>query len=84
MSDGGSNLSMNQTLQGHEGCQNIRLSWLSLINLMRFYHKIGAVMTVSWNENYQKLTSSDQNGLIIVWTLHKVRRTGSQATSDLV
>lgn len=51
---------------------------------MRFYHKIGAVMTVSWNENYQKLTSSDQNGLIIVWTLHKVRRTGSQATSDLV
>mmetsp|Transcript_13743 Transcript_13743/g.54386 ORF Transcript_13743/g.54386 Transcript_13743/m.54386 type:complete len:887 (-) Transcript_13743:2873-5533(-) len=49
MSDEGSNLSMNQTLQGHEG----------------------AVMTVCWNENYQKLTSSDQNGLIIVWTLHK-------------
>ena len=62
---------------------NIRLSGLSLINLI-FYHQIGAVMTVSWNENYQKLTSSDQNGLIIVWTLHKVRRTGSQATSDLV
>ena len=29
------------------------------------------VMVVNWNENYRKLTSSDSNGLIIVWMLHK-------------
>ena len=44
-----SNLSMNQTLEGHNG----------------------AVMVVNWNENYRKLTTSDQYGLIIVWMLHK-------------
>ena len=44
-----SNLSMNQTLEGHQG----------------------ATMCVCWNENYRKLTTSDQNGLIIVWMLHK-------------
>ena len=31
----------------------------------------GATMCVCWNENYRKLTTSDQNGLIIVWMLHK-------------
>eukprot|EP00736_Rhodelphis_marinus_P014135 Rmarinus@m.4538 len=44
-----SNLSMNQTLEGHNG----------------------AVMVATWNENYRKLTTSDQQGLIIVWMLHK-------------
>ena len=44
-----SNLSMNQTLEGHNG----------------------AVVCVCWNENYRKLTTSDENGLIIVWMLHK-------------
>ncbi|XP_062892582.1 WD repeat-containing protein 35 isoform X2 [Mobula hypostoma] len=44
-----SNLSMNQTLEGHSG----------------------AVQVVTWNEHYQKLTTSDQNGLIIVWMLYK-------------
>eukprot|EP00899_Mesostigma_viride_P008010 jgi/Mesvir1/1720/Mv21173-RA.1 len=44
-----SNLSMNQTLEGHNG----------------------SVMVVNWNENYRKLTTSDENGLIIVWMLHK-------------
>mmetsp|Transcript_9052 Transcript_9052/g.14851 ORF Transcript_9052/g.14851 Transcript_9052/m.14851 type:complete len:1200 (+) Transcript_9052:114-3713(+) len=44
-----SNLSMNQTLEGHNG----------------------SVMCVTWNENFRKLTSSDQYGLIIVWMLHK-------------
>lgn len=29
------------------------------------------VKVVSWNEDYRKLTSSDSNGLIIVWTLHQ-------------
>eukprot|EP00966_Prymnesium_polylepis_P261680 6045120-Prymnesium_polylepis.1 len=44
-----SNLSMNQTLEGHNG----------------------SVVCVCWNENYRKLTTSDQYGLIIVWMLHK-------------
>jgi len=44
-----SNLSMNQTLEGHNG----------------------GVMCVTWNANYRKLTTSDENGLIIVWMLHK-------------
>nr|XP_006001165.1 PREDICTED: WD repeat-containing protein 35 isoform X1 [Latimeria chalumnae] len=44
-----SNLSMNQTLEGHSD----------------------AVQVVTWNEQYQKLTTSDQNGLIIVWMLYK-------------
>lgn len=46
---GGSNLSMNQTLEGHEK----------------------ALSVVAWNDQYRKLTSSDENGLIIVWTLHR-------------
>jgi len=25
----------------------------------------------SWNEHFKKLTTSDENGLIIVWMLHK-------------
>ena len=44
-----SDLSMNQTLEGHNG----------------------TVCCVTWNSNYRKLTTSDQNGLIIVWMLHK-------------
>lgn len=31
----------------------------------------GAVMCVAWNPLFRKLTSSDDNGLIIVWMLHK-------------
>jgi WD repeat-containing protein 35 len=30
-----------------------------------------AVCCVTWNSNYRKLTTSDENGLIIVWMLHK-------------
>lgn len=44
-----SNLSMNQTLEGHTG----------------------AVMCVTWNPIFRKLTTSDESGLIIVWMLHK-------------
>ncbi|EDV23603.1 uncharacterized protein TRIADDRAFT_50569 [Trichoplax adhaerens] len=44
-----SNLSMNQTLEGHGG----------------------SVEVVVWNMEHMKLTSSDQFGLIIVWTLYK-------------
>ncbi len=45
----GGNLSLNQTLEGHNG----------------------AVMCVCWNNAFQKLTTSDEFGLIIVWMLHK-------------
>eukprot|EP00201_Polytomella_parva_P012196 CAMPEP_0175066548 /NCGR_PEP_ID=MMETSP0052_2-20121109/16571_1 /TAXON_ID=51329 ORGANISM="Polytomella parva, Strain SAG 63-3" /NCGR_SAMPLE_ID=MMETSP0052_2 /ASSEMBLY_ACC=CAM_ASM_000194 /LENGTH=442 /DNA_ID=CAMNT_0016333265 /DNA_START=239 /DNA_END=1564 /DNA_ORIENTATION=- len=31
----------------------------------------GAVLCVTWNNEHQKLTSSDEQGLIIVWMLHK-------------
>ncbi|XP_033640666.1 WD repeat-containing protein 35-like isoform X1 [Asterias rubens] len=44
-----SNLSMNQTLEGHGA----------------------AVQVVTWNAHHQKLTTSDQFGLIIVWMLYK-------------
>lgn len=44
-----SNLSMNQTLEGHQG----------------------NIMVITWNANFRKLTTSDQNGLIIVWMLHR-------------
>ena len=44
-----SNLSTNQTLEGHTG----------------------AVRVVVWNERSKKLTSSDDNGLIIVWMVYK-------------
>ncbi|XP_062523342.1 WD repeat-containing protein 35-like [Corticium candelabrum] len=44
-----SNLSMNQTLEGHSG----------------------VVKVVRWNHFHQKLTTSDQYGLIIVWLLYK-------------
>ena len=30
-----------------------------------------AVCCVTWNSSYRKLTTSDENGLIIVWMLHK-------------
>ncbi|XP_033032639.1 WD repeat-containing protein 35 [Trachypithecus francoisi] len=31
----------------------------------------GSVQVVTWNEQYQKLTTSDENGLIILWMLYK-------------
>lgn len=43
------NLSMNQTLEGHNG----------------------VVMCLAWNPCHQKLTTSDESGLIIVWRMHK-------------
>ncbi|CAD7934483.1 unnamed protein product [Amoebophrya sp. A120] len=48
-SSSSSNLSMNQTLEGHQG----------------------TIINCTWNENFRKLTTSDQNGLIIVWMLHR-------------
>lgn len=34
-------------------------------------HKQDALSVITWNENYRKLSTSDENGCIIVWTLHK-------------
>lgn len=45
-----SNLSMNETLEGHT--DNIRV--------------------MVWNENNQRLTTSDESGVIIVWMFYKV------------
>ena len=33
----------------------------------------GIVDTIVWNEHYQKLTTSDEKGLIIVWMVHKAQ-----------
>lgn len=44
-----SNLTMNQTLEGHSG----------------------AVTVSTWNMQHRKLTTSDSQGLIIVWILYK-------------
>lgn len=35
------------------------------------YDFLGSVQVVTWNEQYHKLTTSDQNGLIIVWIIYK-------------
>lgn len=35
------------------------------------YTDTGPIQVVTWNEVHHKLTSSDQNGLIIVWMLYK-------------
>ncbi|KAH9097856.1 hypothetical protein LEN26_016945 [Aphanomyces euteiches] len=44
-----SNLTMNQSLDGHAG----------------------SVVCATWNASYKKLTTSDENGLIIVWMMHR-------------
>lgn len=44
-----SNLSMNQTLDGHKA----------------------PVQVVTWNESQQKLTTSDRDGVIMVWMMYK-------------
>ena len=34
----------------------------------------GRVQVITWNEQFKKLTTSDEFGLIIVWMLYRVRR----------
>ncbi|KAI8923680.1 hypothetical protein BC831DRAFT_436905 [Entophlyctis helioformis] len=51
-----SQLSMNQTLEGHQGTPT---------------HAVCAVLVATWNKQHHKLTTSDSNGLIIVWILYK-------------
>lgn len=31
-----------------------------------------SIRVITWNQKHQKLTTSDQNGIIIVWMLYKV------------
>ncbi|XP_012508519.1 PREDICTED: WD repeat-containing protein 35 [Propithecus coquereli] len=42
-----------------------------LLKVLKLETQTGSVQVVIWNEQYQKLTTSDQNGLIIVWMLYK-------------
>ncbi|MBZ3891275.1 WD repeat-containing protein 35, partial [Sciurus carolinensis] len=42
-----------------------------LLKVLKLETQTGSVQVVTWNEQYQKLTTSDQNGLIIVWMLYK-------------
>lgn len=45
---------------------------VKLITISKLFHIfLGSVQVVTWNEQYQKLTTSDQNGLIIVWMFYK-------------
>ncbi len=44
----------------------------------------GAVQVVTWNEQYEKLTTSDQNGLIIVWMLYKGEITPARLIKQVV
>ena len=67
---------------GRNNNQILRVKGLTLVNfflmfrrhksiLFKFYSSTGAVQVVTWNEHFQKLTTSDQYGLIIVWILYK-------------
>uniref|UniRef100_A0A8C9FCA5 WD repeat domain 35 n=1 Tax=Pavo cristatus TaxID=9049 RepID=A0A8C9FCA5_PAVCR len=42
-----------------------------LMTVKFLYNFLGSVQVVTWNEQYHKLTTSDQNGLIIVWIIYK-------------
>ena len=63
-----SNLSMNQTLEGHQGQIQVVEN---IIRRHKKYLRLSWLQVVTWNESHQKLTSSDQHGLIIVWMLYK-------------
>ena len=43
----------------------------SVTILFRLLLVAAAVTVLAWNEKHQKLTSGDENGLIIVWVLVK-------------
>ena len=43
----------------------------------------GSIQVVTWNEIHNRMTSSDSNGLIIVWILYKVRWTVQQDFSGV-
>lgn len=39
--------------------------------ILMYEYYAGCVQVITWNEEYNRLTSSDQNGMIIVWQLNK-------------
>lgn len=47
--------------------------------MTRYLTRAGSVQVITWNEQYEKLTTSDQNGLIIVWMLYKGRKRHQKA-----
>lgn len=47
------------------------MSKIKIISFFILETTLGAVQVVTWNERNEKLTTSDQNGLIIVWMLYK-------------
>lgn len=49
--------------------KNTPTAWWNFKHCFSF--GLGVVQVVTWNDQFQKLTSSDQNGLIIVWMLYK-------------
>lgn len=46
--------------------EEVELNWWK-----NYVTRTGSVQVITWNEQYEKLTTSDQNGLIIVWMLYK-------------
>lgn len=70
---------MNQTLEGHSG-ELLPHENTNIICMKKTQNKAdqkqhltraGSVQVITWNEQFEKLTTSDQNGLIIVWMLYK-------------
>lgn len=61
-----SNLSMNQTLEGHQG---ILLTPENNVKMLKTTK--GDVLVATWNEVHRKLTTSDSTGMIIVWMLYR-------------
>ena len=52
---------MNQTLEGHSGLRSCLTYWIN----------VGIIQLITWNEQFEKLTTADENGVIIVWMLYK-------------
>lgn len=61
------NLTLNQPLDGHNGIFEKPF----LLKKKSFFLSSGSVSVIAWNEHFKKVTTSDQNGLIIVWMTHK-------------
>ena len=80
-------LTMNQSLEGHDSehslanqsCKNSDFCVHTLLKKLQskcilLFLCPGSVHVVTWNEAHNRMTSSDSNGLIIVWILYKVPR----------
>ncbi|VDM76885.1 unnamed protein product, partial [Strongylus vulgaris] len=63
------NMPVNQALEGHSEDSVVGSAMNMPVNQALEGHS-GTVTCAAWNEVHQKLTTSDSNGLIIVWSLH--------------